>query len=43
MTLTAGVRDGAWVTEAAGVLELSGWPAGMRVIWPYVVFCCRCR
>jgi hypothetical protein len=25
-------RDGAWVAEATGVLELSGWPAGMRVI-----------
>jgi hypothetical protein len=27
-----GVRDGAWVTEATGVLDLSGWPPGMRVI-----------
>jgi hypothetical protein len=26
------VRDGAWVAEATGVLDLSGWPAGMRVI-----------
>jgi DDE family transposase len=25
-------RDGAWVAEATGVLELSGWPPGMRVI-----------
>jgi hypothetical protein len=25
-------RDGAWVAEATGVLDLSGWPAGMRVI-----------
>jgi hypothetical protein len=25
-------RDGAWVAEATGVLELSGWPKGMRVI-----------
>ena len=25
-------RDGAWVAEATGVLELSGWPTGMRVI-----------
>lgn len=25
-------RDGAWVAEATGMLELSGWPAGMRVI-----------
>lgn len=27
-----GVRDGAWVAEATGVLDLSGWPPGMRVI-----------
>jgi hypothetical protein len=25
-------RDGAWVAEATGVLEMSGWPQGMRVI-----------
>ena len=25
-------RDRAWVAEATGVLELSGWPKGMRVI-----------
>jgi DDE family transposase len=25
-------RDGAWVAEATGVLELSGWPPGMRII-----------
>jgi hypothetical protein len=25
-------RDGAWVVEATGVLDLSGWPDGMRVI-----------
>lgn len=25
-------RDGAWVAEATGVLEMSGWPIGMRVI-----------
>lgn len=25
-------RDGAWVTEATGVLDLTGWPEGMRVI-----------
>ncbi|WP_174517958.1 transposase, partial [Lentzea aerocolonigenes] len=25
-------RDGAWVAEATGVLEMSGWPKGMRVI-----------
>jgi hypothetical protein len=29
----AGVqRDGAWVAELTGLLDLSGWPAGMRVI-----------
>jgi Transposase DDE domain group 1 len=27
-----GVRDGAWVAEATGVLDSSGWPPGMRVI-----------
>lgn len=26
------VRDGAWVAELTGLLELSGWPPGMRVI-----------
>jgi hypothetical protein len=25
-------RDGAWVAEATGLLDLSGWPEGMRVI-----------
>ncbi len=25
-------RDGAWVAELTGLLDLSGWPAGMRVI-----------
>ena len=25
-------RPGAWVAEATGVLDLSGWPPGMRVI-----------
>ncbi|WP_158852458.1 IS1380 family transposase [Saccharothrix deserti] len=25
-------RDGAWVAEATGVLDLSGWPKGMRVL-----------
>ncbi|PFG50168.1 DDE family transposase [Amycolatopsis sulphurea] len=25
-------RDGAWVAEATGVLDLTGWPKGMRVI-----------
>jgi hypothetical protein len=26
------VRDGAWVGELTGLLDLSGWPTGMRVI-----------
>ena len=26
------VRDGAWVAELTGMLDLSAWPAGMRVI-----------
>jgi hypothetical protein len=26
------VRDGAWVAELAGLLDLHGWPKGMRVI-----------
>ncbi len=26
------VRDGAWVTELTGMLELATWPPGMRVI-----------
>jgi len=25
-------RDGAWVAEATGLLDLTGWPPGMRVI-----------
>jgi hypothetical protein len=25
-------RDGAWVAELTGLLDLSGWPKGMRVI-----------
>jgi hypothetical protein len=25
-------RDGAWVADATGVLDLSGWPAGLRVL-----------
>ena len=25
-------RDGAWLVDATGVLDLSGWPPGMRVI-----------
>ena len=26
------VRRGAWVAELTGLLDLTGWPAGMRVI-----------
>lgn len=26
------IRDGAWVAELTALLDLSGWPAGMRVI-----------
>jgi hypothetical protein len=26
------IRDGAWVLDASGVLDLDGWPKGMRVI-----------
>ncbi len=26
------VRDGAWVAEITGMLDLAGWPKGMRVI-----------
>ena len=26
------VRDGAWVADITGLLELDGWPAGMRII-----------
>jgi hypothetical protein len=26
------VRDGAWVADITGLLDLAGWPAGMRVI-----------
>jgi hypothetical protein len=26
------VRDGAWVADITGLTDLSGWPAGMRVI-----------
>jgi hypothetical protein len=28
----AGVRPGAWVAELTGLLDLTGWPEGMRVI-----------
>lgn len=27
-----GIREGAWVAELTGLLDLSGWPPGMRVI-----------
>ncbi len=26
------IRDGAWIADITGLLDLSGWPAGMRVI-----------
>ena len=26
------VREGAWVAEATGLLDLTGWPPGMRVV-----------
>ena len=26
------VRDGAWVADITGLLDLDSWPAGMRVI-----------
>lgn len=26
------IRDGAWVAEVTGMLDLTGWPEGMRVI-----------
>ena len=26
------IRDGAWVAELTGLLDLAGWPSGMRVI-----------
>ena len=26
------IRDGAWVAELTGLMDLSSWPAGMRVI-----------
>ncbi|WP_246957775.1 IS1380 family transposase [Brachybacterium sp. Marseille-Q7125] len=31
-TDTDGIRDGAWVAELTGLLDLQGWPPGMRVI-----------
>lgn len=27
-------RDGAWVAEAAGMIDLSSWPDGSRLILP---------
>ena len=27
-----GIRDGAWVAEATGLVDLSSWPAGTRLI-----------
>ena len=32
MTADGQVRDGAWVADITGMLDLSSWPAGMRVI-----------
>ena len=32
MTATARSRKGAWVADITGLLDLDGWPAGMRVI-----------
>ena len=32
MTPAARARPGAWVAELTGLLDLAGWPAGMRVI-----------
>ena len=29
---TDGVREGAWVAEATGMIDLSSWPAGSRLI-----------
>jgi Transposase DDE domain group 1 len=31
-TSDGGIRDGAWVAELTGLLDLSSWPKGMRVI-----------
>ncbi len=31
-TADGGIREGAWVAEATGVADLSGWPRGMRLI-----------
>ena len=32
MTATGRSRPGAWVADITGLLDLSSWPAGMRVI-----------
>ena len=32
MSMMTQVRDGAWVAELTGLLNLEGWPTGMRVI-----------
>ena len=32
MTRRSRLRDGAWVADITGMLELSSWPAGIRVI-----------
>ena len=29
---SGGIRDGAWVAELTGLVQLPGWPAGMRLI-----------
>lgn len=29
---SGGIREGAWVAELTGLVQLSGWPAGMRLI-----------
>ncbi|NMA78415.1 MAG: IS1380 family transposase, partial [Actinomycetales bacterium] len=31
-TTDDGIREGAWVAELTGLLDLAGWPEGMRVI-----------
>ncbi len=32
VTAEGGIRDGAAVAEITGLLDLTGWPSGMRVI-----------
>ena len=29
---SGGIRDGAWVAEATGLVEMSSWPPGTRLI-----------